>query len=123
MIATMPGALPHVKSGRLHALGISSLRRSSALPDVPTIAESGVPGYEYVAWFGLFAPASTSRTLIDMINDLVRRSISNPDTRAKLEVEGVEPQATTPVQFRDSVAAEMARWKKIIEAAGIKAAF
>jgi tripartite-type tricarboxylate transporter receptor subunit TctC len=123
MIATMPGALPHVKSGRLRALGISSLRRSSALPDVPTIAESGVPGYEYVAWFGLFAPASTSRAFIDTINDLVRRAIANPDTRAKLEVEGVEPQATTPVQFRDSVAAEMARWKKIIEAAGIKAAF
>ena len=123
MIATMPGALPHVKSGRLRALGISSLRRSSALPDVPTIAESGVPGYEYVAWFGLFAPASTSRALIDTINELIRRAIANPDTRAKLEVEGVEPQATTPVQFRDSVAAEMARWKKIIEAAGIKAAF
>jgi tripartite-type tricarboxylate transporter receptor subunit TctC len=123
MIATMPGALPHVKSGRLRALGISSLRRSSALPDVPTIAESGVPGYEYVAWFGLFAPASTSRAFIDTINDLVRRAIANPDTRAKLEVEGVEPQATTPVQFRDSVAAEMARWIKIIEAAGIKAVF
>ena len=116
-------SLPLVKGGQLKLLGVATPKRMASLPDVPTIAESGVPGYEYVAWFGLFAPASTSRALIDTINELIRRAIANPDTRAKLEVEGVEPQATTPVQFRDSVAAEMARWKKIIEAAGIKAAF
>ena len=122
MIATMPGALPHVRSGRLRAIGISTLQRSPALPDVPTIAESGVAGYEYVAWFGLFAPAATPRAVIAQINDLHRQAVTHPETRAKLALEGVEPQVTTPAQFRDSLALEMARWKKIIETAGIKAA-
>ncbi len=122
MIATMPGALPHVKSGRLRAIGISTLKRSPALPDVPTVAESGVPGYEYVAWFGLFAPAATPAAVIARINELHRTVIAHPGTRSKLEAEGVEPQATTPAQFRSKLASETAHWKKIIEAAGIKAA-
>ena len=122
MIATMPGAAPHVRGGRLRAIGISTLKRSPGLPDVATIAESGVPGYEYVAWFGLFAPAATPRALVGEINNLIRQAAGSPDTRAKLELEGIEPQAATPAQFRANVAAETARWKKIIEAAGIKAA-
>ncbi len=122
MIATMPGAVTHVRSNRLRAIGISTLKRSSELPEVPTIAESGVPGYEFVAWFGLLAPAATTPARIDEIYALLARAVESPDLRARLAAEGVDAQLTTPKQFQVTLAAEAARWKKIIEAAGIKAA-
>ena len=122
MIATMPGAVMHVRSTRLRAIGISTLKRSPELPEVPTIAESGVPGYEYVAWFGLLGPATLPPARVTQIQNLFVQAVNNPDLKKRLEGEGVEPQLTTPQQFRATLAAETVRWKKIIEAAGIKAA-
>ena len=122
MIATMPDAVTHVRSTRLRALGISTLKRSAELPEVPTIAESGVPGYEYVAWFGLLGPAALPAARVVQIHALFAQAVNSPDLKKRLEAEGVEPQLTTPQQFRATLAAETARWKKIIEAAGIKAA-
>ena len=122
MIATMPGAVTHVRSGRMRAIGISTLKRSPELPEVPTIAESGVPGYEFVAWFGLLAPAGTAPARIGEIHALLAQAVERPELRTRLAAEGVDPQITTPKQFQSTLAAETVRWKKIIEAAGIKAA-
>jgi tripartite-type tricarboxylate transporter receptor subunit TctC len=122
MIATMPGAVTHVRSTRLRALGISTLKRSPELPEVPTIAESGVPGYDYVAWFGLLGPAALPPALVTNIQALFAGAVNHPELKKRLEGEGVEPLLTTPPKFRATLAAETARWKKIIEAAGIKAA-
>ena len=120
MIATMPGALPHVKSTRLRALGVSSTSRAQALPDTPTIAESGLPGYDYVAWFGLFAPGVTPRALVLRIDALTRRALADADLNSKLELAGVTIRTSTPAQFHTLLTNEIARWKQIIASAGIK---
>jgi tripartite-type tricarboxylate transporter receptor subunit TctC len=120
MIATMPGALPHVKSTRLRALGVSSLTRASVLPDTPTIAESGLPGYDYVAWFGVFAPGTTPRALVNRIDTLSKRALADADLKSKLELAGVTIQSSTPAQFQEMVKNEIVRWKQIIATAGIK---
>ena len=122
MIATMPSAVPHVRSARVRALGISTLKRSAELPEVPTIAESGLPGYEYVAWFGLFAPAATPAALLARIHGLHQDAVNSKDLRAKFAAEGLETQMTTAREFRAMLVTETARWKKIIDAAGIKVA-
>jgi tripartite-type tricarboxylate transporter receptor subunit TctC len=120
-VATMPGAIGQVRGGALRALGISSLARSPALPDVPTIAESGLPGYEYVAWFGVFAPGTTPPELVARLNALLRQALQAPETRDKLRTQGVETEALSPEQFRDKVSSEIERWHGVIQKAGIKA--
>jgi tripartite-type tricarboxylate transporter receptor subunit TctC len=119
-VATMPGAIQHVRSGALRALGISSLTRSPELPDLPTIAEAGLPGYEYVAWFGVFAPGTMPPALVARINDLLRQAISASDTRELLRVQGVTPQILSPDQFRAKVRSEIEHWAPIIEKSGMK---
>ena len=120
MIATAPGALPHVKSGRLRAIGVSSATRAAATPDLPTIAESGLPGYDYVAWFGLFVSSATPRALVNRIDALYQKAMADADTRARLENAGISTQASTPEKFQVMLGSEIAKWKKIIAAAGIK---
>jgi tripartite-type tricarboxylate transporter receptor subunit TctC len=119
-VATMPGAIQHVRGGALRALGISSLTRSPELPDVPTIAEAGLPGYEYVAWFGVFAPGTTPPVLVTRINDLLRQAINAADTRELLRVQGVTPELLSPDQFREKVRSEIEHWAPIIEKSGMK---
>lgn len=119
MIATMPGAIPYVKAGRLRALGISSTRRSALLPDVPTIAESGLPGYEFVAWFGMLAPGKTPAKLVDRLNTLIAGAINAPGTHSKLEKLGIDPQTGSPSAFRTYIQKETGKWAKIIGNAGI----
>jgi tripartite-type tricarboxylate transporter receptor subunit TctC len=119
-VATMPAAIAQVRSSGLRALGISSRMRSPELPDVPTIAETGLPGYEYVAWFGVFAPGTTRPELVARINALLREVLSSPDMRDRLRIQGVEPQIQSPDQFRETVRSEIERWAPIIERSGIK---
>ncbi len=119
-VATMPGAIGQVRGGALRALGISSLGRSSELPDVPTIAESGLPGYEYVAWFGVFAPASTPAPLVAQLNSLFQQALRAPETRDQLRQQGVETEYISPAQFRAKMATEIAHWHDVIAKAGIK---
>lgn len=119
-IATMPGALQHVNAGRLRALAVTGSKRSAALPDVPTVSESGLAGYEYVAWFGAFAPGGTAGTLVARIHALLRETISSSEVREKLESLGVEPQTSPPERFREELKSEIDKWTPIIRRAGIK---
>lgn len=120
-IATMPGAIQQVRAGSLRTLGISSIARSPKLPDVPTIAETGLSGYEYIAWFGVFAPGTTPPALVARLNALLHQAVTDAETRDKLSVQGVTPNHLTADEFRATVASEIERWRPVIEKFGIKA--
>lgn len=120
-VATMPGAIGQVRAKTLRALGVSSLVRAPELPEVPTIADSGLPGYHYVAWFGVFAPGTTPPALVAQLNNLLQQALRAPDTREKLGAQGVEPQLLSAEQFRDMVKSEIVRWHGVIEKSGITA--
>jgi tripartite-type tricarboxylate transporter receptor subunit TctC len=119
--ATISTALPHVKSGRLRALAVSTAKRSPAAPDVPTIAESGVPGYDYSSWIGLLAPAGTPAAIIQRLNAASVKIMRGPDMKAVLAGEASEAIGNTPAAFAELIRQEVARWKKVAQAAGIKA--
>lgn len=117
--ATITTALPHVRTRRLRALAVSTARRSPAAPEVPTVAESGVTGYEYVAWIGLLAPAGTPRPIITRLNTEAVKAVQSPEIRDILTAEGAEALTSTPERFASTLAAEVARWNKVVKAAGI----
>jgi len=121
MIATSSMALtvPHVRSGRLRALGITTATRSAALPDIPTIAEAGVPGYEAVQWSGLLAPAATPQHLIVRLHREVTTILRAPEIRNRLAADSAEVVAGTPEQFAEFLKAELVKWAAVVKAAGI----
>jgi tripartite-type tricarboxylate transporter receptor subunit TctC len=119
--ATISTALPHVKTGRLRALAVSTAKRSPAVPDVPSIAEAGVPGYDYSSWIGLLAPATTPRTIVDALHRESVRIVHTAEIRKILAHEGSEPVGNTPEAFSGLIRTEVARWKQVAQAAGIKA--
>ena len=123
MIATSSMALtvPHVRSGRLRALGITTITRSAALPDIPTIAEAGVPGYEAVQWSGLLAPAATPQHLIVRLHREVTTILRAPEIRNRLAADSAEVVAGTPEQFAEFLKAELVKWAAVVKAAGISA--
>ena len=112
---------PHVKAGRLRALGMTSAKRSPGWPEVPTIAEAGVKGYEMDAWYGLLVPASTPRALVDTLNKAVSNGLKAPDVQERLASLGVEAVASSPADAAKYIAAEERKWSKVLKAAGIKA--
>jgi tripartite-type tricarboxylate transporter receptor subunit TctC len=120
MSSTMPPVLPHIKTGKVRALAVTSAQRSAALPDVPTVAESGVPGYEAIAWQGLLAPAGTPKALIARINAEFVKVLKQADIVAKLNEQGYETVASTPEWFASYIRSEIAKWSKVIKASGIK---
>jgi tripartite-type tricarboxylate transporter receptor subunit TctC len=111
---------PHVKSGKLRALGITSLKRSANLPEFPTIAETGVPGYDAVGWFGVFAPAGTPRPVVDALQQAIAKYVNQADVRARLSTLGADVVASTPEQFGTIQRADLERWAKVVKAAGIR---
>lgn len=113
-------ALPHVREGKLVALGVSSSKRSSALPNVPTIAESGLPGFDYNLWVGVMAPAGTPADVIDKINKDVIRVLQTADAKERLSSLGAEAMPMTPAEFKTFVHHEIDESAKVIKAAGIK---
>jgi tripartite-type tricarboxylate transporter receptor subunit TctC len=114
-------ATPLVRSGRLKALAITSRRRAHAFPEVPTVAESGVPGYELGSWYGLLVPNRTPAPLIAHLNREVSETMNAPDVKEKLAADGAEAAPpNTPQQFRDFIRAEITRWGKIIKSLGLK---
>jgi tripartite-type tricarboxylate transporter receptor subunit TctC len=118
--STISTALPHVKTGRLRALAVSTAKRSTAAPDVPTLAESGVRDYDYSSWIGLLAPARTPAAVISRLNAEAVKAIHSPDMKSILAVEASEAVGTTPAEFDAIMKTEVARWKKVVKAAGIK---
>jgi tripartite-type tricarboxylate transporter receptor subunit TctC len=118
MFGNMASAMPHVKSGRLRALAVTSARRLAAAPDLPTIAESGLPGYEATAWFALFAPARTPPPIIDKLNREVNALFRLPDVTERLLGLGAEAQPMTPRELGAYVQSEMVKWGQLIKAAG-----
>ena len=120
MFANTLSVLPQVKAGRLRALAISSARRSAAAPELPTVAESGMPGYESGTWFGLLAPAGTPREIVNRLNSEVVRIMATAEMKAKLLDQGADPVTGTPEQFRAFIKNELARWSKVVKTVGIK---
>ena len=113
--------LPHVKSGRLRALGVSSPARAPALPDVPTVAESGLPGYEAMQWYGVLLPAGVPKSMVTFLHKELITVLQNPAVRARLMDEGGEVIAGTPQQYAAVIHNDLVKWTKLVKAAGIRA--
>ena len=120
MFDSITSARPHILSGKLRALGVTSAKRSATLPDVPTIAEAGVPGYEVSPWFAVFAPAGTPAAIVNKINAALIDAMKQPDTVAKFETIGAEPIGTTPQQLATHLDKELVRWDKLIKERNIR---
>jgi tripartite-type tricarboxylate transporter receptor subunit TctC len=120
MFGNTLSVLPQVKTGRLRALAISSAKRSAAAPELPTVAESGLPGYEAATWFAFFAPAGTARDIIKRINHEIVRIVATAEMNAKILDQGADPVTATPEQAREFVRSEIAKWGGVIRAVGIK---
>jgi tripartite-type tricarboxylate transporter receptor subunit TctC len=118
--ATMPAAMPHVKSGKLAPVAVTSVARSQALPELPTIAESGVPGYEASTWYGVLAPAHTPGAAVARLHENIVRILAVPETRERLADQGFEPVGSSPEEFGAYIKSEIAKWGKVIGDAGIR---
>jgi len=119
MFENAPGAVSHIKAGKLRALAQTGLKRSPALPDVPTVAESGVPGYESLSWSGIAVAAGTPRAIVERLNKDINTVLAMPDMRAKLEEQGAETIGATPEIFARHIAAEREKWSRVIRTANI----
>ena len=119
LYVTVVAALPYIEAGKLKALGVASLHRSSALPAVATIAESGVPGYDVTNWFGLLVPAGTPASIVTLLNTEVRRQMNTPDAKARLASQGADPASGSPQDFGRLIREDIAKYQKIVQAAGI----
>ncbi len=115
-----PAALPAARAGLVRALGVSSLTRLSSAPDIPTIAEQGVTGFDATQWYGLVAPAGTPRPIIDRINAETKRIVTGPKLRPRLEAEGADASPGTPEEYRDFIARERTRWGELIRATNMR---
>ena len=116
----MPATWPHVKSGRLRALGVTTLARTAAAPEVPTIAEAGLPGFEATNWYSILGPAGMPRPIVDRLNRDVGRALSVPDAKDRLAGVGAEVATQSPDEFAAFIRSEIDKWAKVIRAAGIK---
>jgi tripartite-type tricarboxylate transporter receptor subunit TctC len=121
LIGAVATSLPHVTSGKLRALAVTSLQRSAAAPGVPTVAESGLPGFEVVQWFGIFAPAATPGEIVSRLNADFNRALNEPHIKSEFTRQGYSVETRTPEQFAGYMKAESVRWAKLIKAAGIRA--
>ena len=119
--ATISTALPHVKAGKLRALAVTSARRSTAAPEFPTVAESGVPGYQHASWVGLLAPAKTPPPIIARLNAESVKIVNSPQVKTLMLRDGLEPVGDTPEEFAAIIKTEVAKWMKLTRVAGIKA--
>ena len=120
MFDGMPTAMPQIKAGKLRPLAVTTARRSAQLPELPTVAEAGLPGYEAVGWFGFAAPAGTPREIVGKLNREIVRILNLPEVRERLIGLGAEPVGDSPEQFAQFIKAEAAKWGKLVRALGLK---
>jgi len=118
MFDTMLSAMPQVKAGRLRALAVTSERRSGAAPDLPTIAESGVPGYEATAWNGLLAPAGTPKDIVEQLNKAVNETLAQPDVAQRLAADGADPGTGSVMDFDKFIRVELDKWARAVKSSG-----
>ncbi|MDM9559969.1 MULTISPECIES: Bug family tripartite tricarboxylate transporter substrate binding protein [Bordetella] len=121
LFTTIPGALPHIKAGTLRALAVTSPRRSPALPDLPTMAESGLPGFQAISWHGIVAPAGTPPAVVDTLNQAFSKALAAPEVRQRLMEEGAEAAAINTGEFGAFIQSEIAAWAEAVKASGASA--
>jgi tripartite-type tricarboxylate transporter receptor subunit TctC len=117
-ITGIPSLLPFVKANRVRVLAVTTAQRIAFMPDVPTVAEAALPGFEAVSWYGVLAPAATPKEIVARLNSEIVKAAANPDTAERLSAEGANPSAGTPEQFGAFIKSEIARWGKVIKATG-----
>ena len=120
LFSTVIQGLPQLKAGKLKAIAVGSLKRSSALPEVPTIAESGVPGYDVTNWFGVLAPGATPKPIVLRLNNEIVQHLRSADLRARLAAEGADPVGSSPAEFKRVIRNDIEKYTRIVKAAGIR---
>ena len=120
MFNSMLPLLPHIKTGKLKPIAVSSGQRMRAVPEVPTVSEAGVPGFETISWYGIFVPAGTSSAIIGRLSAEATKIMVDPEVAQRMTTQGVEPRASTPAELTKLMQVETARWKKAIAVAGVK---
>ena len=120
MMANVLSALPHAKAGRMRAYGVSSAKRTAVAPEIPTIAEAGVPGYEVVQWFGVLAPAATPRDVVAKLHSTMVRVLQDPAVRERFRSDGADPVGNTPGEFAAVIQADLKKWNRVIRDTGIR---
>ncbi|MDB6001837.1 MAG: bug, partial [Rhizobacter sp.] len=118
MFDNMPSSLPLVRDGKLRALGVTSATRSAAAPEIPTIAEQGLPGFEAVSWFALFAPANTPKPIVDKLQAEVKKILTSPETSKRLADAGLEAAGSTPEELAVYQRSEITKWAKVVKDSG-----
>jgi tripartite-type tricarboxylate transporter receptor subunit TctC len=121
MVGNLPGPLPAIKAGKVRALGVTSAKRNARALDVPTFAESGVPGYDVTSWHGICAPAGVPKPILAKLNADLVKLLNGPALRQRLEDQGVDPTSSTPAEFAAHIKSETVRWAKVVRAAGLAA--
>ena len=121
MFASLVSALPHIRQARLRALGVTSLKRAAALPDLPAISEAGLRGYDVSVWMGIVAPTGTPPAIIAQLNRQIAALLQSPDIRERLAVQGLEAASNSPAEFRTYIASEVRKWAVVIKQAGVVA--
>jgi tripartite-type tricarboxylate transporter receptor subunit TctC len=119
MAATVITGMPHIRSGRLRALGITSLKRSPAAPDIPTVSEAGLPGFESLQWYGLLAPANTPKEIVNRLNREMVQILQMPDIQKRFATDAVDTVGNSPEEFARHIRAELDKWEKVAREAGI----
>jgi tripartite-type tricarboxylate transporter receptor subunit TctC len=118
IISTMASALPQLKAGKLKPLAVTTAKRSSFFPEVPTLDEAGVKGYEFSTWYGLLVPARTPKPIVDRLNAETRKVLESPSVREQFVKQGLEPVSSSPAEFAAYLRSEVAKWGKVVKASG-----
>jgi tripartite-type tricarboxylate transporter receptor subunit TctC len=116
----IPPALPLIRSGRLKALAVTTLKRSSALPEIPTVNESGLSGYEATAWFGVIAPAATPAYIVAKLNGMIQKMLQTRQLQERIASEGAEAQGNSPEQFLALIKSDIAKWTAVVKQSGAR---
>jgi tripartite-type tricarboxylate transporter receptor subunit TctC len=120
MFSNMLTSMPHVRAGKLRAIGISSAKRSPQAPDLPTIAESGLPGFSAVPWYGAFGPAGLPRPIVNKVNSEITRALAQTDMQERFVAQGIDLQSSSPEHFGALIKSEVVKWRKVVRDAGVK---